>query len=75
MRVKVKAGVSAKAMGLSGVAYNKSNPPKSIEDRTEREAIGSMSEKVFFVLSILKHFANAVKVNVTLQPALAMLLR
>ncbi len=37
MRVKVKAGVSATAMGLGTVTYDNSNPPKSTEGLTERE--------------------------------------
>ena len=54
MRVTVKAGVSAAAMGLGTVAYDKSNPPKSTDGLTEREALGSMSEKVFSVSTIGK---------------------
>jgi hypothetical protein len=54
MRVTVKAGVSATAIGLDAVAYDKSNPPASTEGLTEREALGSMSEKVLNVSTIGK---------------------
>ncbi len=50
----MKAGVSATAMGLGMVAYDNSNPPKSTDGLTGREALGSMSEKVFSVLTIVK---------------------
>ncbi len=46
--------MSAEAMGLGKVAYDKSNPPSSTEGLTEREALGSMSENAFSVSAIGK---------------------
>ncbi len=52
MKIKVKLGVSTEAVDCGIVA--KPNLPANTEGLTENQALGSMSEKVFSLLTIGK---------------------